>query len=160
MSRHPLPIHPLSIKGLAAFSILFCIAISAGCSPVTDKRGYVRNEGTLQSIQIGVDNKESVYQRLGSPSTTGSLASNVWYYITSIEERFAFMAPKTTHRAIRAVAFDEDDLVAEIRDYDIRDGKVVAYVDRETPTRGKELTFLEQMFGNIGRLPGPTQPQR
>ena len=152
--------HPLSVKGLAALSILLCITIAAGCSPIADKRGYVRNETKLQSIQIGVDNKESVYQRLGSPSTTGSLGSDVWYYITSLEERFAFLAPKVTHRAIRAVAFDEDDLVADIRDYDIKDGKVVAYVGRETPTRGKELTFLEQMFGNIGRLPAPTQPQR
>jgi len=29
----------------------------------------------------------------------------------------------------------------------------VNYVDRKTPTRGRELSVLEQIFGTIGRLP-------
>ena len=35
----------------------------------------------------------------------------------------------------------------------IEDGRYVNYVDRKTPTRGRELSVLEQVFGTIGRLP-------
>ena len=31
------------------------------------------------------------------------------------------------------------------------DGQDVAMSDRETPTRGRELTILEQLLGNVGR---------
>ncbi len=151
--------HILSLRNLATIGAIFSLTLTVGCTPIADKRGYVRDEPKIESIQVGVDNKESVYQRLGSPSTSATLSMDVWYYITSREERFGFFAPKATFRDITAVAFDEEDYVADIADYGLEDGKVVSYVGRKTPTRGKELTFLEQMFGNIGRLPAPNQQQ-
>ena len=45
------------------------------------------------------------------------------------------------------------DQVSDVLTYDIEDGQVVDYVARETPTRGRELGILEQLFGTIGRLP-------
>ena len=42
--------------------------------------------------------------------------------------------------------------VKEIKRYGLKDGKQIAFVDRETPTRGKEMTVLEQLFGNLGRF--------
>jgi len=50
------------------------------------------------------------------------------------------------------VEFDPKGNVAGTRRYSLKDGRVVAWVSRETPTRGRELTFLEQMFGNFGRF--------
>ena len=44
-------------------------------------------------------------------------------------------------------------LVSDVAEYGLEDGRVVAIADRETPTRGRELTFLEQLLGNVGRLP-------
>ena len=32
-------------------------------------------------------------------------------------------------------------------------GQYVNYVDRKTPTRGREVSVLEQIFGSVGRLP-------
>ena len=49
-----------------------------------------------------------------------------------------------------AIQFGEDGKVTELRNYGLEDGQVVALVDRETPSRGKELSFLQQVFGNIG----------
>ncbi|MND02397.1 hypothetical protein D3C83_217680 [compost metagenome] len=34
--------------------------------------------------------------------------------------------------------------------YTLKDGKVVAFNGRETPTRGREMTILEQLLGNVG----------
>ena len=149
------PARSASLSTLSAIA-LFALSISlSGCGGIVDKRGYVRDDAAFNSILPGVDNKESVYQRLGSPSTSGTIASNTWYYITTREERTAFFAPEVKERNITAIEFDENDMVADVESYTLEDGKVVAYSDRETPTRGKELSFLEQMFGNIGRLPAP-----
>jgi outer membrane protein assembly factor BamE (lipoprotein component of BamABCDE complex) len=56
-----------------------------------------------------------------------------------------------------AISFDKDtQAVATVNVYSLRDGRVIAYNNRETPTRGRELTILEQLFGNlssVGTLP-------
>ena len=39
-----------------------------------------------------------------------------------------------------------------IKYYGLEEGKIISYVDRTTPTRGRELTVLQQLFGNLGRL--------
>ena len=120
-----------------------------------DRHGHVLEEEKIASIAIGVDSKDSVMSRLGSPSTIGTFNTDVWYYISSQEERFAFFAPTTTYRDILVVEFGQTNLVSDIGNYTLADGKVINYAGRKTPTRGKELGFLEQMFGNIGRLPAP-----
>ena len=35
--------------------------------------------------------------------------------------------------------------------YTLKDGKAIAFNDRETPTRGREMTVLEQLLGSVGR---------
>ena len=125
---------------------------AAACSPVVDQRGYIPDAEKLATIRSGIDNKSSIASRLGSPSTIGTFDANTWYYISSEEERFAFFNPKTTKREIVEVRFDTDNLVEGVTYYDLEDGKKVNIVGRETPTRGKELTLLEQVFGNLGRF--------
>ena len=56
-------------------------------------------------------------------------------------------------RRIVAIEFDDGGTVSNVEEYDLADGRNVNLVGRETPTRGRELTILEQLFGNIGRLP-------
>ena len=42
--------------------------------------------------------------------------------------------------------------VDNLKYYGLEEGKIISYVDRTTPTRGRELTVLQQLFGNLGRL--------
>jgi len=129
---------------------------ASACSPVIDQRGYVPDPEKIQSIRPGIDNKTSVSGRLGSPSSIATFESNIWYYISSEEAKFAFFRPRTLKREILAIAFDDSALVREIARFDLEDGKEISLVGRETPTLGKELTFMEQMFGNIGRFDSST----
>ena len=57
------------------------------------------------------------------------------------------------NRNITAITFNEDGQVTDVAEYGIEDGRYINYVDRKTPTRGRELSVLEQIFGTIGRLP-------
>lgn len=137
-----------AVLGLVAGAAL----LTAACSPTVSQRGYVPNEDLLKEIRVGIDNKDSVLTTFGSPSTVSSVDAAAWYYISSIHEQLAFFREEAVDREIVAVYFDEDGNVKQLGYYGMEDGKVVNFIDRETPTRGKELTFLQQMFGNIGRF--------
>ena len=129
----------------------------AACAPIRDVRGYVPDEEKVASVQIGADTRDSVQQKLGTPSSTATFGDPTWYYISTEQERYAFFKPDVTKRQILAVQFTDEGKVADIRTYGIEDGQVIALVDRETPSRGKEMSFLQQMFGNMGALP-PSAP--
>lgn len=128
----------------------------AGCSTVERSRGYVPDASDLAEITIGVDNKLSVQDSLGSPSTVGTFDDDAWYYIRSRHERLAFFAEEVVAREVVAIYFDDQDRVEDVAHYGLQDGQVVSYSTRKTPTRGREMTILEQLLGNVGRSTIPT----
>ena len=42
--------------------------------------------------------------------------------------------------------------VSFVEEYGLQDGNIIAFNSESTPTRGRELTILQQLFGNLGRL--------
>lgn len=133
-------------------------ALLCACNPVLRTHGYIPTDTAKpQAVQAEVDSKASVLSRLGNPSVEGTfnedLDTDTWYYINSVRERQAYLRPKTNERTITAITFDDDGNVTKVAEYGIQDGRYVNYKDRQTPTRGRELSVLEQIFGTIGRLP-------
>jgi outer membrane protein assembly factor BamE (lipoprotein component of BamABCDE complex) len=130
------------------------VAGLAACAPIHDVRGYVPDEAKVATVKIGGDTRDSVQEKLGTPSSTAAFGDPTWYYISTEQERYAFFKPDITNRRILAIQFGDDGKVNDMRTYSVEDGQVIALVDRETPSRGKEMTFLQQMFGNLGGMPG------
>lgn len=155
----------MALRPLVAASFLVLAGLAA-CAPIRDVRGYVPDEEKVATVKIGGDTRNSVQEKLGTPSSTAAFGDPTWYYISTEQERYAFFKPEVTKRQILAVEFNDDGKVADVRTYGIEDGQVFALVDRETPSRGKEMSFLQQVFGNMGALPpsapgsndGPTRP--
>jgi outer membrane protein assembly factor BamE (lipoprotein component of BamABCDE complex) len=133
----------------------------AACAPVQNQRGYVPNQEAIGSIQVGMDTKEMVSMKLGEPSTLATFGGDTWYYISAQVEQNAFFAPRAIERNILAVEFGGDGKVMNLQRYTLADGRIVDFQTRETPTRGRTLTILQQFFnavpGNIG-TPGQQQP--
>ena len=130
-----------------------CAIGASACNPVLRSHGYRYTTQEEPNITPAEDTEASVLARLGNPSTRGTFEENTWYYISSTRESLAYLRPATRDRRIIAVSFDEAGVVSTVNEYSLEDGRVVAYADRETPTRGRELSFLEQLLGNVGRLP-------
>jgi hypothetical protein len=61
----------------------------------------------------------------------------------------AFYNPETTERRVMVVRFN-GDTVAAVEKFGLERGRLVAYNDEVTPTRGRELGILEQLLGNVG----------
>lgn len=141
-------------RGLMRLSAAAAIALAAAvtaCAPVQSYNGFRpdRNNEEIPDPQVGVDTRDTVMQRFGSPSTTAIFDQTSWYYVSSVQERVAFYAPRTTDRHVMVVRFD-GETVAGVEKYGLERGRVVAYNDEVTPTRGRELGVLEQLLGNVG----------
>ena len=124
-----------------------------GCTPVVTQRGYLPDAAGEASIRVGTDTKTTVQKRLGDPSTQATFQGTSWYYISSTEKQVAFFDPTVLTRSILAVRFDKDGKVTDIEHYSLKDGHVVAFESRETPARGKEMTFLQQLFNATPGVP-------
>ncbi|GEO41264.1 hypothetical protein SAE02_54120 [Skermanella aerolata] len=126
----------------------------AACSPSVDTRGNLADKDRLQQIQPGVSTRDDVAAVLGTPSTMGTFDPNTWYYIGARTEKTAFFRPDTVERKIVVVKFDEAGTVADVHQLDQNAGQEVELVERTTPTAGRDLNFIEQMLGNVGRFSG------
>ncbi|HEY8697965.1 MAG TPA: outer membrane protein assembly factor BamE [Rhizomicrobium sp.] len=126
---------------------------AAGCTPVVNQRGYLPDPIGEASIKIGTDTKTTVQDRLGDPSTEATFGGDAWYYVSSVEKQVAFFDPLVVNRSIMAIHFDKDGKVTGIRHYGLRDGHVVAFETRETPAKGREITFLQQLLNATPGVP-------
>jgi len=137
-------------------AFVLCVAACAvlmGCTPVVSQRGYLQDLDNEAGIDPATDTKTTIQQRLGYPSTEATFGSDAWYYISSVEKQIAFFHPTVESRAILAVYFDKNGKVTDIKHYTLEDGHVVDFETRETPSRGKELTFLQQLFNATPGVP-------
>lgn len=152
----------MSIKSRMRLLALLGLGVTAflgACSPTIDHRGYLPRQSDLQQLQIGMS-KTEVEGLLGSPSTTATVnhAGDSYYYISSVVEQQGFLDPKEVDRKVLALRFNQIDQLESFAHYGLEDGQVININSRETPTRGKELTILQQVFSNIGRF-DPAVPQ-
>ncbi|MCA6326599.1 outer membrane protein assembly factor BamE [Phenylobacterium sp.] len=136
----------------AAFAILLAgAAMTGACAPISSYSGFQAIEANPRDVKPGEDSKATVRGRLGSPSAVSAFDTNVWIYMNQIKETVAFMRPIVTRRDITVITFDQEtETVKTVDNLTLADGKVIAFNGRETPTRGRELTVLEQLIGSIG----------
>ena len=134
-------------------AVLIAGAAAAACTPVVRRHGYVPEDTPLSEIQPSVDSKSSVLARYGNPSTSGVFDQETWYYVTNVREQLGYLRPESSARTIVAVRFDPTGTVSAVDTYSLDDARNVNLVDRTTPTRGRELSVLEQLLGNVGALP-------
>jgi outer membrane protein assembly factor BamE (lipoprotein component of BamABCDE complex) len=127
------------------------LGAAAACAPVQTYSGFLpeRNDVEIADPQPGVDTRSTVQQRFGTPSTTAVFDQTAWYYVSSVQEQVAFYTPETTERRVMVVRFN-GDTVSTVEKFGLERGRLVAYNDEVTPTRGRELGILEQLLGNVG----------
>jgi outer membrane protein assembly factor BamE (lipoprotein component of BamABCDE complex) len=135
----PLPLLAALLLGAATLS---------GCGAQIDRHGHVFIDIDLDTIQPGMS-KDEVKTVLGSPDTTSTIGGDAFYYISTTTKTIAFMKPREIDRQVIAVYFDGTESVQNVAQYGMKDGIVVNYYKGETPARGKDLSFIEQIFGNV-----------
>lgn len=139
-----------SIRSIAV-GVAVVIAV-AGCEPVRQTHGYFPADTYVQRIKVGEDGRADIIGKIGRPSTTAAFEDDEWYYISRSTETRAFFAPTPVDQKVMVLSFDADGTVKSVDRYGLEDGQVIDLVTRTTPTRGKRLTFIQQLIGNIGKF--------
>jgi len=135
-----------------------CNASKALSPRETLNQGYVVDQEALDSVPVG-SSREQVLLALGSPSTTATFDSEVFYYISQKRVRnAAFMNAKIVDQRVLAVYFGEDGRVTNIANYGKQDGKVFDFISRTTPTGGKDQNFIGQLLSGVGGMVGGLNP--
>lgn len=122
------------------------------CAPIVRTHGYTPDQELLAQIAAGQDTRSSVEQKIGRPVTRSAFREDDWYYVSQSIRHYMWYAPEVTDRRVVAVKFDDNDVVSEINTYGVEDGRVVDLATDTTPTHGRELTIVQQVLGNLGRI--------
>ncbi len=131
------------------------LLLLAGCADQKIVRGHILRESVLEQVYLGDSNKQDVLRLLGTPTTVSTFDTDVWYYIGQRKTKAGFLPPETNAVEVHVVRFDENGIAQEMDYYDHTHLQILGYNKTRTPTRGSELTVLQQLFGNFGRFSTP-----
>lgn len=133
-------------------TVIAALSLSSGCTRLKSHQGYIGDQMLLSSVQPGVDNKESVQASLGRPTFVGQFDQNDWYYYSRDAKQLAFSQPVAENQYVLKVRFDQAGNVASVS----QTGKeLISKISPEgdkTPTLGRDTSFFEEIFGNIGAV--------
>ena len=123
-------------------------------------RGNLIEDDQLSQVVVGVSSRNDVLALLGSPSATGTFDDSEWFYIGGVTRQRPGRLLGIEEQRVVIMRFDQRGTLREVRRLGVEDGRDIAAVSRITPTPGNERSFLQQLFGNIGRVgPGVTGGQ-
>lgn len=142
-----------NILGLAAAAL----ALSA-CASIKDHRGYLVDAALLDSVMPGIDNRVSVEKMLGRPSFISQFGRQDWYYISTNTRQSAFGAPHANEQLMIRVVFDAKGNVVAVERTGMEKVARINPDGSKTPTLGRERSFLEDLFGNIGQVGAGAPP--
>jgi outer membrane protein assembly factor BamE (lipoprotein component of BamABCDE complex) len=123
-----------------------------GCAQFRGHQGYVGDATLISSVQAGVDNKESVQGTLGRPTFTGQFGGNDWYYFARDTKQLAFRNPRPTAQTVLHIKFDNAGNVVSVNQRGMENVVALNPESDKTPTLGRETSFFEELFGNIGAV--------
>jgi outer membrane protein assembly factor BamE (lipoprotein component of BamABCDE complex) len=127
-------------------------ALSAGCSPTIESRGFNAENVEFNQIKPGVQNKQQVQEILGSPSTISTFEGNTWYYVSKKTATTSFFTPEVLDQQVTVITFDKGGTVRDIKTYKGEEAKNIKPIERKTETTGYQTGVLREVFSNFGRI--------
>jgi outer membrane protein assembly factor BamE (lipoprotein component of BamABCDE complex) len=144
----------MTMKSSAA--ALLVMAALAGCAPQVTQHGHTIDPESLSRITPGVTSREEVVRLLGSPSALATFEDGRWYYVTQRRESRSFYQSEITDQDVVTIAFDDRGIVQDVSKHGKDQATAVDPDPDATRTLGNEMTFVEQLIGNIGRFGDPS----
>jgi len=135
------------------FKKVFCVIFLLGgfsCSQQFRNHGYIPSEEELSIVSVSEDDKDSVVQKLGTPSIGGVLDDGNIYFVQTKVLKNSIRASKPVDRQVLVLSFDENSRLDNIQKFGLEKGKIVILEYRTTPSGLKNMSFLFRLFQNVG----------
>ena len=115
-------------------------------------RGNKVDKDQLQELTPGTSTRADVAALIGSPTIKAPFDDNTWIYISETTQSQVGRMPAVLDQNVLVLNFDDAGVLRQIEAKTKEDGLPVNVVSRTTPSPGTEASFLQQLFGNIGRF--------
>ncbi len=131
---------------------LAALVLAGGCARVPGHQGFIIDPQLAATVKPGVDNKASVQGTLGRPSFIGQFDANDWYYVSRDTRQLAYKVPRPSGQTILHVRFDGGGNVASVESAGLEKVAMIRPNKDRTPTLGRDRSFFQEIFGNIGQV--------
>jgi outer membrane protein assembly factor BamE (lipoprotein component of BamABCDE complex) len=132
--------------------LVIALLFVAACKPIVRNHGYMPSDEDLSLVTVGVDTRETVASSFGAPSAAGLITGSGYYYVRSRWETVGPREPKEVDRQVLAISFDQDGVVENIERFGLEEGRVIVLSRRVTATSIRNISFIRQLLGNVGRF--------
>ena len=143
-----------------------CVALLLGClllgacsffEATPQIRGNKIDAEALKELVPGTSTKADVTSLIGSPTATATFDDNSWIYISEVTRPRIGRTQGVLSQNVVVLSFDGQGVLQDVKHLNQADSIPVSVVARSTPSPGTEASFLQQLFGNIGRFNAITQ---
>ena len=124
----------------------------AACSAIYRNHGYTPDDDQLEMVEVGRSSRDDVAAAVGRPSVQGVLDESGWFYVQSQFKQVAYNAPEEIDREVVSISFDDRGIVSNVERFGLEKGRVVVLSRRVTQSNVQGVTFLKQLFRNLGRV--------
>jgi outer membrane protein assembly factor BamE (lipoprotein component of BamABCDE complex) len=142
-------------KAPVLLGALAMLGALSGCASIKDHRGYLVDAALVDGIQPGIDNKQSVERSLGRPTFVSQYGQPAWFYVSTDTVQAPFGRPHAKAQIVLRVRFDATGNVAGIDRSGVDKIARLSPDGHKTPTLGRDRSFFEDLFGNIGSVGAP-----
>lgn len=139
---------------LVVVGLALAFAVS-GCAQLKGRQGYVVDPVLTAAVAPGVDNRESVEKTLGRPTFVGQFGDSEYYYVSRETRQLAFARPRPVAQQVLRVRFDPAGNVVAVDKTGLELVSKLSPEGDKTPTLGRQRSFFEDIFGNIGAVGAP-----
>lgn len=131
---------------------LALLPLASGCARVRGHQGYIVDNLLVDSIQPGIDNRDSVERTLGRPTFAGQFGSNEYYYVARDTRQLAFSKPRPVDQTVLRIRFDAAGNVTAVDKTGLDQVARISPDGDKTPTLGRNRGLFQEIFGNIGAV--------
>lgn len=127
----------------------------AGCSffeAPEQPRGNRVDADLLRELVPGTSSRADAAALLGSPTAKATFDENTWIYIGSMTQLRIARTQSIVSQDVVVLSFDNGGILRSIKRTDLDDAYSVGMVSRATPSPGNDTSFMQQLFGNVGRF--------
>lgn len=160
-----LPNLPAHRFAACLFAGLLATTALAGCVPPAfigfppQTRGNNVDSRELAQLVPGTTTRADVTALLGSPTAHATFDDNTWLYIGEVTKPEIAGTNAVLNQQVVALTFDQQGVLRNVARKTQKDSVPVTVVSATTPSPGKELSFWQQLLGNVGKFsPVQTAP--
>ena len=125
----------------------FLLLLLLNCQPRITNHGNFFNKENINYIKKSKLNKAEILEIFGTPSTTSTFSSNVWYYMSQVQSEKAYFKVKNISSKILKITFDKNKFVKKYSVLTEKDSyDIIVSQEKTVSSFQNDNTLIQEFF--------------